>query len=137
MFITIHLSFFITYFANLFIKNCWTHCRERHIQSPIKDLRCSFWKKIFHGIEPRGVFRTQQNIYDRAFCKISWQLSVANSFHKKLHLICFDSLLNMPLDLLTISEKNFRHPSDMFEERQNNCKLCEKGLIFETLQVKT
>ena len=41
---------------------------------------------ILNYSNSRGVFRTQSNIYDGAFCKNSWRFSAVNYFHKNLHL---------------------------------------------------
>ena len=42
----------------------------------------------------RGVFRTQSNIYDGAFCKNSWRLKAVNFFTKS-------SILNVLIHVLT------------------------------------
>ena len=52
----------------------------------------SFSSKLYEiiiGFGSRGVFRTQSNTYEGAFCENSRQISVVNYFCKKLHLSCF------------------------------------------------
>ena len=47
---TFQLPFFWVSSQNTLLvsfKNCQTQYRQRHIQSPIKDLRCSFWRQQF------------------------------------------------------------------------------------------
>ena len=41
---------------------------------------------ILNYLNRRGVFRTQSNICDGAFCENSYRLSAVNYFHRKHHL---------------------------------------------------
>ena len=43
-------------------------------------------------LNSRGVFRSQSNIYDEAFCENRLRLSAVNCFHKKLRLRCSTGL---------------------------------------------
>ena len=45
------------------------------------------FKELWKAIN-RGVFRTQPNIKDGAFCENSWRLNTAHCFCKKLHHGC-------------------------------------------------
>ena len=125
-------------------KNCQTQYRQRHIQSPIKDLRCSFWRqqltvpeayserswtskmKLFEKIIfSRPQFQlftiyTKSSILDVPLCS-EYASGTINYIRKRLHLdVCLGS----------------RYTSGMFEERQKLWKTC-KGVIFRNATTKS
>ena len=123
-------------------KNCQTQYKQRHIQSPIKDLRCSFWQqqltvpaaysersqtskmKLFQkNIFSRPLFQpvtiyTRSSILDVPLC-FEYASGTINYFRNRLHL-----------DLWLGS----RYTSDMFKKKDKNCKKPVKELFLETLQ---
>ena len=138
---------FTKMFEQLFVEqtehvNC--HYRKRHIQSPIKDLRSSFWqkwltvpeaysersqtskmklfeKKIFsRPLFQRFTIYTNSSIFDVRL-RSEYAPGTINHFRKRLHLdVWLDS----------------RYASDMFKERQKLRKTC-KGVIFRNTAAKT
>ena len=48
-------------------------------------LRASYGSKF--NKSKRGVFRTQSNIYDSAFCKYIWRLEAVSYFRKNTSII--------------------------------------------------
>ena len=117
---------------------------QRHNQSPIKDLRCTFWrqqltvpkayskqsgtskmmlfeKNIFSCqlIQPFTIYIKSPNL-DVPICS-EYASGTINYFHNRLHL---DVWLGS------------RYTSDMFKERRKLQKTC-KGVIFRNAAAKT
>ena len=124
-------------------KNCQTQYRQRHIQSPIKDLRCSFWrqqltvpeaysersrtskmklfeKKIFSRplFQPFNIY-TKSSILDVRLSS-EYASGTINYFRNRL-ILMFDWVLDTPLTYL---------------KKGKNSEKLVKELFLETLQVK-
>ena len=105
MFITILLSFFITYFAN-FIQELPNSVQPETYSEPYQRFKMQFLAKIVNS--SWGVFRTESNISDEAFWEKDFQpsnISAVHYFTQKATSSMFDSVLNTPLELLTIFGK--------------------------------
>ena len=76
-----------------FTKNYQNFHKQDSIQENLEQflqsfrLMFSFTSRFLHTVY-RGVSKIQLNIYDVAFCKNTWRLSIVNYFRKKLHLWC-------------------------------------------------
>ena len=138
MLFAILLSFFITYFIAAF-KNFQAQYRQRHIQSPMKDLRCSFWQQqltfpvAYSERSPTSKIKLfEKNILSRPL-------------FQPLTLYTKSSILDIPLCSEyasgTINHRLclgvwlcLRYTSDMFKERQRNPRKTWKVIFLETLQ---
>ena len=118
--------------------------RQRHIHSPIKNLRCSFWRQQLQ------VQRRIQNGVEHL--RWSFLRKTFSTIHYFSHSLFTKKLLRKILDVPLCSEYacetiNYfcnrlrldvwlgsRYTSDMFKERQKLWKKTVKELFLETLQ---
>ena len=86
MLFVILLSFFITYFIAAF-KNFQAQYRQRHIQSPMKDLRCNFWQQqlTFPEAYSERSPTSKIKLFSEKYSQPS-TISAVGSLRKKLHL---------------------------------------------------
>ena len=101
MFIAIILSFFITYFANFIYPELPNSIQAEAYSDPIKDLRCNFKRKqlTIPQVYSERSRTSKMEISEKIFFSRS-------PFTQKTPSQMFDTILNTPLELLTIFAKS-------------------------------
>ena len=141
MLFSILLSFFITYFIAAF-KNFQAQYRQRHIQSPMKDLRCSFWQQQLTFPEAYSERSPTSKI------KLFEKNILSRPLFQPLALYAKSSILDITLcSEYTSGTINHRlclgvwlcsrYTSDMFKERQRNPRKTCKSDFFRNTAAKT
>ena len=121
-------------------KNCQTQYRQRHIQSPIKDFKI-LQKQL---TVPEAYSEWSETSKMKLLEKFSAIHYFSHSlFTRKAPSSIFDSILNTPLELLTIFAKGSTLKFDWVldtpltcSKKYKNCKKSVKELYLETLQLR-
>ena len=134
MLIATLFSFFITLLVSF--KNYPTQYRQRHIQNPIKDLRCSIWRQ--QSTVPETFLERSRTSKMKHFEKIIFSRSL---FTQKALSQVFHFVLNTLLEPLTIFAIGSILMVDWVLDtpltclkKYKNCEKPVKELFLETLQ---
>ena len=118
---------------------------QRYIQSPIKDLRCSFWRRqlTVPEVYSQRSRTSKMKLFERNFFSRPL-LTAIHYVHKKFHLRCSTLFCQYTTGTINYFCNRLhldvwlgsRYTSDMFKESQKLQKT-SKGVIFRNTAAKT